>query len=117
LENKGSDLKETIIISAILLLIGGLITLMFFLFRTIVNNALSYVKDQMADLLREVGDITDRLSKNMSELSQTIKENQKEQVKNQTDIAGMKSDIKSHGKNLERLEDKVDKHIEHHIKE
>lgn len=101
-------------VSIVLLFISGLFGCMFFLFRTIVNNALSYVKEQMVELLREVRDITTGLSENMSELSNTIKENQKDQVKNQTEIAGMKSDIKSHGKSIERLEDKVDKHISGH---
>ena len=109
-------MTETIIVSVVLLFISGLIGCMFFLFRTIVNNALSYVKEQMTDLLREVGDITRGLSENMSELSNTIKENQKDQVRNQTEIAGMKSDIKSQGKGLDKLEDKVDKHISEHGK-
>lgn len=109
-------MKETIIASIILCLIVGGIGFISFLFQKIVNNALDHIKDQMSTMLVRVGEITSGLSNNMKELSETIKNERDERVENQKDIASIKTTLDSHGKSIEKLENKIDKHVEGHGK-
>lgn len=117
-------MEKTLTVTILLIIVTSLIGLVFFLFKRFINNTLINVKEQLSyvktewDLMfKAVGEKTDRLSKNMADLSSTIEKNHEKQIENQTDIASIKSEVKSQGKHIERLEDKVDKHISGHNKD
>lgn len=70
-----------------------------------------FIKEIVRMAIEQFKEVAENLSNELQNLTKTIKEEQNYRVENQKEIAAMRSTLFEHGKDIERVDRKIDIHI------